>query len=40
MYTSKKIDIDAPHFVFYVKQLLEEEFGEDRVEKGLKVTTH
>jgi membrane peptidoglycan carboxypeptidase len=40
VYTSKKIDIDAPHFVFYVKQLLEEEFGVDRVERGgLKVTT-
>ncbi|HRY22179.1 MAG TPA: transglycosylase domain-containing protein, partial [Candidatus Dojkabacteria bacterium] len=40
VYTSKKIDINAPHFVFYVKQLLEEEFGEERVERGgLKVTT-
>jgi|GEM_PF-456589 len=40
VYTSKKIDIEAPHFVFYVKQLLEEEFGADRVERGgLKVTT-
>jgi membrane peptidoglycan carboxypeptidase len=39
-YSSKKIDIKAPHFVFYVKQLLEEEFGADRVERGgLKVTT-
>jgi penicillin-binding protein 1C len=40
VYASKKIDIDAPHFVFYVKQLLEEEFGVERVERGgLKVTT-
>ncbi len=40
VYSSKKIDITAPHFVFYVKQLLEEEFGVDRVERGgLKVTT-
>ncbi len=39
-YSTKKIDIKAPHFVFYVKQLLEEEFGIDRVERGgLKVTT-
>lgn len=39
-YSSREIDIDAPHFVFYVKQLLEEEFGVDRVERGgLKVTT-
>jgi membrane peptidoglycan carboxypeptidase len=40
VFTTKKIDIKAPHFVFYVKQLLEEEFGIDRVERGgLKVTT-
>ena len=40
MYSSKKIDITAPHFVFYVKQQLENEFGSDRVERGgLKVTT-
>ena len=40
VYNSKKIDIKAPHFVFYVKQLLEEKYGIDRVEKGgLKVTT-
>jgi membrane peptidoglycan carboxypeptidase len=39
-YTTKKIDIKAPHFVFYVKGLLEEEFGVERVERGgLKVTT-
>jgi membrane peptidoglycan carboxypeptidase len=40
VYATREIDIDAPHFVFYVKQLLEEEFGVDRVERGgLKVTT-
>ena len=40
VYSSKKIDINAPHFVFYVKQLLEEKFDADRVERGgLKVTT-
>ncbi len=40
VYKSTKIDIDAPHFVFYVKQQLEEEFGSDRVERGgLRVTT-
>lgn len=33
-------DIKAPHFVFYVKQKLEEIYGADLVEKGgLKVTT-
>ncbi len=40
VYNPKKIDIKAPHFVFYVKAQLEEEFGIDMVEKGgLKVTT-
>lgn len=40
VYNTREIDIEAPHFVFYVKQLLEEEFGEERVERGgLKVTT-
>jgi len=40
VYKTKRIDIKAPHFVFYVKQQLEEEFGVDRVERGgLKVTT-
>ncbi|OGL89947.1 hypothetical protein A3I45_01740, partial [Candidatus Uhrbacteria bacterium RIFCSPLOWO2_02_FULL_53_10] len=33
-------DIVAPHFIFYVKQLLEEEYGQRLVEEGgLKVTT-
>ncbi|MBT6254262.1 PBP1A family penicillin-binding protein [Candidatus Uhrbacteria bacterium] len=27
-------EIDAPHFVFYVKQLLEDEFGQRAVEEG------
>lgn len=40
VYNSKKIDIKAPHFVLYVKQLLIAKYGIDRVEKGgLKVTT-
>lgn len=40
VYSTTRIDIKAPHFVFYVKQLLETEFGVDRVERGgLKVTT-
>ncbi len=35
-----RTDIKAPHFVFYVRDLLYQEFGEDRVEKGgLRVTT-
>ena len=33
-------NIQAPHFVFYVKQLLEEEYGQRQVEEGgLKVIT-
>jgi len=40
VYKPSRIDIKAPHFVFYVKAELEEEFGVDAVEKGgLKVTT-
>ncbi|MDD2578029.1 MAG: transglycosylase domain-containing protein [Candidatus Dojkabacteria bacterium] len=40
VYSTKKIDITAPHFVFYVKQLLEQEFGTERVERGgLRVKT-
>lgn len=35
-----KISIKAPHFVFYVKSLLEKEYGVQQVEEGgLKVTT-
>lgn len=35
-----EIDIQAPHFVFYTKQKLEEEYGASRVEEGgLRVTT-
>jgi len=40
VYKTKRIDIKAPHFVFYVKQLLEDKYGIDRVERGgLKVIT-
>lgn len=36
----KKTDIQAPHFVFYVRDLLYEHYGEETVEKGgLRVTT-
>ncbi len=35
-----KTDIKAPHFVFYIKQELEKEFGPEEVEEGgLRVTT-
>lgn len=34
------VDIKAPHFVFYVKKELEEQFGKEMVEEGgLRVTT-
>jgi 1A family penicillin-binding protein len=39
-YVAKRIDIKAPHFVMYVRQLLAEKYGEDTLEKGgLEVTT-
>lgn len=40
VFAPNKIDIKAPHFVMYVKQLLVEKYGEEVVEKGgLEVTT-
>ncbi len=40
VYASKEIEIDAPHFVFYVKQELEKMFDIHRVERGgLRVKT-
>ncbi len=39
-FTKQKIEIKAPHFVFWVKELLVEKYGENVVERGgLKVTT-
>jgi len=39
-FASKKIDIKAPHFVIYVRDLLARKYGEEMVEKGgLEVTT-
>lgn len=39
-YAISKTDIKAPHFVFYVRDLLYQQFGEEVVEKGgLRVTT-
>lgn len=39
-YAAPEGDIKAPHFVFYIKSLLEEKYGLQTVEKsGLKVTT-
>ena len=40
IFVPRQESISAPHFVFYVKQLLEEAYGERLVEQGgLKVTT-
>lgn len=39
-YAVSRTDIQAPHFVFYVRDLLYAKYGVDRVEKGgLRVTT-
>lgn len=39
-YALSKTDINAPHFVFYVRDLLYQQYGEERVERGgLRVTT-
>lgn len=33
-FAQKRIDMKAPHFVMYVKQILAEKYGEDYLEKG------
>lgn len=39
-FAEKRFDIQAPHFVFYVRDLLIEEYGQATVERGgLRVTT-
>lgn len=39
-YALSKTDIQAPHFVFFVRDLLYQEYGEEMVERGgLRVTT-
>jgi penicillin-binding protein 1C len=39
-FVANKTDIEAPHFVMYVRQILEEKFGKEYVEKGgLEVVT-
>ena len=39
-FSKDTIDIAAPHFVFYVRQYLEDYFEDDEVEqKGYKITT-
>ncbi|TSC61647.1 MAG: glycosyl transferase family 51, partial [Parcubacteria group bacterium Gr01-1014_106] len=39
-FTTRREPIIAPHFVFYIRELLEQEYGETLVDQGgLKVTT-
>ena len=39
-FIANKTQIEAPHFVMYIRQLLVDKYGEDMVEKGgLEVTT-
>src|SRR5690606_16626820 len=39
-FAEKRFDIQAPHFVFYVRDLLTEKYGQALVERGgLRVTT-
>jgi len=38
-FSSPKVSINAPHFVFYIKKLLEEQYGQALLTKGVKVKT-
>ena len=38
-FSKPKLSINAPHFVFYVKDLIEEEFGPNILNQGLKIKT-
>jgi penicillin-binding protein 1C len=38
-FSAPKLSIAAPHFVFYVKKMIEEEYGPKIMDQGLKVTT-
>jgi len=38
-FTSEKLAINAPHFVFYVKNILEADYGEKIIDQGVKVKT-
>lgn len=39
VFSSSKMSINAPHFVFYVKDQIEKEFGPKILEQGLKIKT-
>lgn len=38
-FSSSKMSINAPHFVFYVKELIEKEYGTKILDQGLKIKT-
>ncbi len=38
-FTSPKLVIDAPHFVFYVKDQIDKEYGEKLIDQGIKIKT-
>jgi len=38
-FASPKLNISAPHFVFYVKDAIEKEYGAKIIDQGVKVTT-
>ncbi|MBI5127137.1 PBP1A family penicillin-binding protein [Candidatus Roizmanbacteria bacterium] len=38
-FTSPKLTIDAPHFVFYVKDKIEQEYGGKLIDQGIKIKT-
>lgn len=38
-FSSPKMTINAPHFVFYVKDFIEKEYGEKLIDQGVKVKT-
>ena len=38
-FTSPKLAINAPHFVFYVKEQIEKEYGSKILDQGLKIKT-
>ena len=38
-FSQVRMSINAPHFVFYVKQLIEKEYGDKIMDQGLKIKT-
>lgn len=38
-FQSPDVPFNAPHFVFYVKQLIADQFGEESLDQGLQITT-